>query len=335
MSASERGSGAPTGLALERIKAEPDPGTYNPKVKAIKVKSTRPDLQFFHSTAERFPTQSLRDDEVKAAPGPGQYVIANPDVHVPDFRKMKGERFGGHGDFTEPWRSCCESPGPGTYELELQIDEENGYGESMKGAMPVHSFSVLSHQGQAAFGSTTRRFAPKKVEDEMPGPTAYEVENRGSTTMDDTYARKVRTSLPDNAFESKFDRLKAVKQRDVKPDPTAYNPKPPAANIPRVKPPAEGFTSQAARFKYVDEYPGPGPGQYAVTAYQALGDTPSINRGVGAGLGFAASEKREDMSIKIQEKNAVPGPGSYDVSGEWVQKSHNQLFNPELLSVTQ
>jgi hypothetical protein len=256
------------------------------------------------------------------------------DIHVPDFKKMKDERFGGYGDFTEPYRDIFHTPGPGTYETEVHIDEEEGFGETVKGATPLHSFSVLSHQGSAAFGSTTKRFAPKKEKDEFPGPMKYEVENRGSRSMDDAYAHKVRTSMPDNAFQSRFDRLREKSEhlREVKPEPPAYYPQLPSAHIPRVKPPAEGFGSQGSRFKYVGEHPFPGPGHYPPG--QTIGHNPSINRGVAAGLGFASSEKREDAKIKWNEHEAVPGPGAYDTTGEWVQKSYNQIFNPNVLRMT-
>jgi len=41
------------------------------------------------------------------------------DIRVPDFKKMKDERFGGYGDFTEPWLERNKNPGPGTYETEV------------------------------------------------------------------------------------------------------------------------------------------------------------------------------------------------------------------------
>jgi hypothetical protein len=317
--------------------SEPGPASYNPRgpaVKALAIKSKRQEFQFFDSTAERFPAATLRAEEERNMPGPGQYTLMPMDIRVPDFKKMKDERFGGYGDFTEPWRTCCETPGPGTYETEVQIDEDQGYGETLAGATPLHSFSVLSHQGSAAFGSTTKRFVPKKEKDEYPTPVHYEIENRGSKTMDDAYAQKVRTSMPDNAFQSRFDRLreKSKHLQEVRPEPTAYSPQLPSAHIPRVKPPAEGFGSQDKRFKYVQEHPFPGPGQYPPGA--TIGHNPSINRGVAAGLGFASSEKRDDATIRLNEKEAVPGPGTYDTSGEWVQKSYNQIFNPNVLRVT-
>merc|ERR1719487_2611504 len=103
-------------------------------------------------------------------------------------------------------------------------------------------------------------------------------------------------------------------------------------HILRVKPPAEGFGSQDRRFKYVGEHPFPGPGHYPPG--NQIGSNPSINRGVAAGLGFASSEKRDDETIRLNEKESVPGPGTYDTSGEWVQKSYNQIFNPNVLRVT-
>ena len=35
-------------------------------------------------------------------------------------------RFGGYGDFTEPWLERNKNPGPGTYETEVHIDEDQG-----------------------------------------------------------------------------------------------------------------------------------------------------------------------------------------------------------------
>jgi hypothetical protein len=162
----------------------------------------------------------------------------------------------------------------------------------------------------------------------------YEMENRGSKAMDDAYAQKVRTSMPDNAFQSRFDRMRERSEhlREIKPEPPAYSPQLPSAHIPRVKPPAEGFGSQDRRFKYVGEHPFPGPGHYPPGPQ--IGHNPSINRGVAAGLGFASSETREDETIRLNEKEAVPGPGANDTTGEWVQKSYNQIFNPNVLRMT-
>merc|ERR1719247_1055939 len=268
MSNSERkGAGGPTGLSLERVMSEPGPASYNPAgphVKALsKVKSKRQEYQFFDSTAERFPSSTLRGEEEAQMPGPGQYVLAPIDIRVPDFKKMKDERFGGYEDFTEPWLERNKNPGPGTYETEVHIDEDQGYGETVKGATPLHSFSVLSHQGSAAFGSTTKRFAPKREKDEYPGPiNDYGMDSRCAKSMDDAYAKKVRTSMPANAFQSKFDRMRerSAHLQEVRPEPPAYSPQLPSAHIPRVKPPAEGFGSQDKRFKYKPEHPFPGPG---------------------------------------------------------------------------
>jgi hypothetical protein len=339
MSNSQRTSGGPTGLLLERVQAEPGPGTYNPggpQAKALAIKSKRQEYQFFDSTAERFPRGTLRDEEEREKPGPGQYTLMPIDIRVPDFKKMKDERFGGYGDFTEPWLERNKNPGPGTYETEVHIDEDQGYGETVKGATPLHSFSVLSHQGSAAFGSTTKRFAPKREKDEYPGPiNDYGMDSRGAKSMDDAYAKKVRTSMPANAFQSKFDRMRerSAHLQEVRPEPPAYSPQLPSAHIPRVKPPAEGFGSQDKRFKYKPEHPFPGPGHYPPHGH--IGDNPSINRGVASGgLSFASSEKREDATIKFHEKEALPGPGTYDTVGDYVQKSYNQIFNPNLLRVT-
>merc|ERR1719197_1428961 len=79
MSNSERkGSGGPTGLMLERVMSEPGPGSYapgGPQAMALRIKSKRQEFQFFDSTAERFPASTLRGEEERDMPGPGQYTL--------------------------------------------------------------------------------------------------------------------------------------------------------------------------------------------------------------------------------------------------------------------
>ena len=82
---------------------------YNPggpQAKALAIKSKRQEYQFFDSTAERFPRGTLRDEEEREKPGPGQYTLMPIDIRVPDFKKMKDERFADHGERPRAERSC-------------------------------------------------------------------------------------------------------------------------------------------------------------------------------------------------------------------------------------
>jgi hypothetical protein len=206
------------------------------------------------------------------------------------------------------------------------VYEDEFTGESAKGAKPLHSFSVLAHQGSSAFGSTTKRFGFKQAF-EAPGPATYGEMNRGSRANDDAYARKVRDSTPSN-FNSKSIKLKiAGNFHDQKPEPATYDPKLPAANVPRNRKPTEGFLGSERRFysRAADDMPG--PGQY-VSTYQSIGDKPTVNRALGAGgsLGFNVTEQRTDLQVKSAMHEDTPGPGTYLVAKDLNNKSHNQIF---------
>lgn len=296
---------------------KPGPGTYMPKV-GLKKGAKRTEHQFFNSTAERF-----RGPQQDEAPGPGNYKPKQEKLRTTNFGG-KYERFGGHGDFTEPWRSCCDpdAPGPGSYEIEGMVPapQDDGWGSP---TVTVKSHSVLSQRGAGAFGSQTKRWTAKTVH-ELPGPGQYPQQDAGDA------AKKQFMSRPGASFKFAGKRIQPTRTEDGA-EPGTYDPQLPSGLVPRMARKDEGFGGAETRFKYLKEgehHPVPGPGEYAVAKPLASG---TANRAVQhSGLGWASSERREDPTIKLRTKQDVPGPGTYLPPDGWVKKSHNQLFTDGL-----
>jgi hypothetical protein len=214
----------------------------------------------------------------------------------------------------------------------------------------LKSFSVLSAQGGAAFGATTRRFtgagAPAiGADDGCPGPGSYAdgiLEDSAVGGDDIAGGRrsvmKVRRGAT-SSFKSKTQKeIGTLPAKEERPPPGAYDPKSDfeTGHVVRVPGRGEGFLTATDRFRDKKDLTGaPGPGQYntmsktAPKSFNRLMTNNGQTRGRVSKMGFNNTEDRFNDAAGTtgggRHANRT-GPGDYDIQKPWVTRTYNCLF---------
>eukprot|EP00747_Dinoflagellata_sp_TGD_P193982 gnl/TRDRNA2_/TRDRNA2_60866_c0_seq1.p1 gnl/TRDRNA2_/TRDRNA2_60866_c0~~gnl/TRDRNA2_/TRDRNA2_60866_c0_seq1.p1 ORF type:complete len:586 (-),score=76.86 gnl/TRDRNA2_/TRDRNA2_60866_c0_seq1:258-2015(-) len=319
---------------LERIRAQPGPGTYGlgDRIKRSDLREQRADLQFFGSTVERF--KSAAADK---QPGPGHYHDGGRRAPI------AGTVFSTDSRFKVPKSyGAAATPGPGAY---TPSPGDRGEPETTG---PMGTFSILGASGGLAFGGMSKRFLPETLDQDFPGPGSYPLNGEDESDSSprgkgDNRRRALRRrqSAPSSFFKSgtsRDDTLKrAVKDGQSKPPPGAYNPVLPkdTTAVVRLHSKGEGFLGSEPRFRdQSSRYPRPEPGTYdapiaseltagkiAGTFNRCMTDSAPA-RGRPKNIGFAGSAER----FKYKADTNKPGPGAYNTEPNWVTKTFNCTY---------
>lgn len=312
----------------------PGPGQYysSRPFKRATLRELHPELQYFGSTAERFP-EGEAVVLASQTPGPGQYG----DV---DYRKKASKSFAWQNGkrFQDPGQMAkkVQGPGPGSYDPTSSDGKTSGR---------TGTVSILGSTGSLAFGSMEARRGiadPKKGQE--PGPGAYYegVPGEASQGSDPgSEPRRVRKVFPPSSFFRSTvpkDIMVAQYQKDgqVGPPPGAYSPKSHKAigAVQHVASKGEGFGSSAQRSASLPPgFTAPGPGWYKLSDVTGGKVKGTFNRvaveaypasGKPKGLGFESQTRR--FGAKGGEE--MPGPGTYNTrkDSDWITQTHNIYF---------
>lgn len=312
----------------------PGPGQYysSRPFKRATLRELHPELQYFGSTAERFP-EGEAVVLASQTPGPGQYG----DV---DYRKKASKSFAWQNGkrFQDPGQMAkkVQGPGPGSYDPTSSDGKTSGR---------TGTVSILGSTGSLAFGSMEARRGiadPKKGQE--PGPGAYYegVPGEASQGSDPgSEPRRVGKVFPPSSFFRSTvpkDIMVAQYQKDgqVGPPPGAYSPKSHKAigAVQHVASKGEGFGSSAQRSASLPPgFTAPGPGWYKLSDVTGGKVKGTFNRvaveaypasGKPKGLGFESQTRR--FGAKGGEE--MPGPGTYNTrkDSDWITQTHNIYF---------
>lgn len=261
------------------------PGTYDPLV--VDNKKIRADgyAPFLSMTGRDFFLNP--GDQVIAAPGPGQYDPAFAQDIIVGGKTLanKSKRFHEH---------TSDTPGPGSYTLSKKQDWIKEVGRNSLSA-PA---STDAKNAKAGMLMTSRiKFHRKPVAPSIPTPgQAY-----GFEENDDGTLRKQDPPTRDNSLGPAF--------YNVQQDDTV------ASKLYR----GIHFSKQTSRRMDFGGKEGPGPGEYEpykppeilVENLNVLDEKQRYE---------AKLPRYHELVVKEEEKKAVPGPGKYEIKGQFDSK---------------
>eukprot|EP00933_Yihiella_yeosuensis_P046691 TRINITY_DN42278_c0_g1_i1.p1 TRINITY_DN42278_c0_g1~~TRINITY_DN42278_c0_g1_i1.p1 ORF type:complete len:588 (+),score=92.04 TRINITY_DN42278_c0_g1_i1:116-1879(+) len=334
-SQTERGSK----IAEKRAAETPGPGEYQgPRPTRPNLREQHAELQFFGSTAERFPQEAS-----KKQPGPGAYgapVYKNRSKASIPSGWSTSDRFSAQGGMI----SKSDGPGPGAYGAPGSRTE-HGAG----------SVSILGATGSLAFGSMESRkgMASKSGN---PGPGHYVVPSMSdeasmysdppSGTSGGNGSSGARRMAPRGKFKQPSSFFQNTVPKDAMtrsyeksgqrgPPPGAYNPahSRDVGTVMRMPPKGEGFGSAALRSgNDVKAVTAPGPGWYKpgdVTGGKVHG---THNRAAVEGVPASGRQKafgfdsQTSRFRKLADGKVCPGPGAYNPEKSLITATYNINF---------
>jgi len=158
----------PTSYAAPFTMKTPGPGSYEAtslfkKPAAARLGGRAAQAAPFNNKAIRFTGLKKTD-----APGPGSYAPEKAGSMVRQLERKTQARNGVFGTSAERWSQPTESelggPGPGTYELEMQLGEGGSRGGRRR-----------RPQRSSTFASQTTRFPAKDSQQDGPAPGDYDI----------------------------------------------------------------------------------------------------------------------------------------------------------------
>jgi len=263
------------------------PGTYDvptPSAKYVKADGYAP----FQSMSGR-ETIFHVGDLVMAAPGPGSYDPGFAQEH-----KIGGSALANRGTrFNAPPITSHETPGPGKYEISKKSD----WVRNVKGTSSFLQQTLQAEKSGKAIVTSRVRYLRKPDAPSIPSPgQAYGYEETEDGTL-----RKQAPPGKDGSLGPAYYKVAAEK--------TATTAKYKGVHFGMLKAERMKFSGKA----------GPGPGEYNVLTEKPTSDMTSVLNPEGKKFESRLPRYHEIVANE-EEKKAVPGPGKYEISGQFTKK---------------
>ncbi|XP_076823381.1 sperm-tail PG-rich repeat-containing protein 2-like [Clavelina lepadiformis] len=262
------------------------PGTYDVPIlsgKWMKADGYAP----FQSMSGR-ETMFYVSDSVMAAPGPGAYDPVFPQEHHAGGRPLanRSQRF------SESATTSGITPGPGRYNLSKK-------GDWVKAAKPTVSSAPAAPDKPGKVLLTSRvRYQRKPDAPSIPSPgQAY-----GYEETDDGTLRKQAPPPTDESMGPAYYKANFT--------PTATTTKYKGIHFGSLR-------ADRIKFGGID---GPGPGQYEPYKPKPVNDIASLINPDGK-VFESRLPRYHEIVVQEEEKRAVPGPGKYEINGQFTKKT--------------
>lgn len=273
----------PTGATTDNV----GPGSYDPRVPSAKWLRADGYAPFLSMSGRE--TMFNVGDSVIAAPGPGAYDPRKTQFNVKGGRTLANQE----KRFSNLGTEHRMTPGPGSYNLSKKQDW-------VKSApAPIQPLNEESQKQHKVIITSKVRYLRQPDAPSIPSPgQAYGYEETDDGTL----------------------QKQAPPHRDSTMGPAYYNPNHSDATSTLKYKGAHFGALRAARIKFSGKT-GPGPGEY-----NPFKDTNETDRSIiqlvnPDGKKFESRLPRyHEIVVADEEKKAVPGPGKYEVPGQFSKK---------------
>lgn len=263
------------------------PGSYDPRVPSAKWMKADGYAPFLSMSGRE--TMFHVGDSVMAAPGPGAYDPRAPIINVKGGRTLANQE----KRFSSVGMEHRMTPGPGSYNLSKKQDWVK---TAPAPVVPVPEEAPKQHK---VIITSKVRYLRQPDAPSIPSPgQAYGYEETDEGTL----------------------QKQAPPPRDETIGPAYYKPKH-SDTVPTQKYKGIHFGAlRSARIKFSGKV-GPGPGDYNPYKDGAEADRGIIQLVNPDGKKFESRLPRyHEIVVADEEKKAVPGPGKYEISGQFAKK---------------